>query len=81
MIGLELGFPGCTEVKNPPAGESGDGGSFPGLGRAPGVEKGNSFRILAWTIPWTEETGGLQSIGSQRVRHNGSNLALMHAYI
>ena len=24
--------------------------------------------ILAWRIPWTEETGGLQSVGSQRVR-------------
>ena len=27
-------------------------------------------RILAWRIPWTEEPGGLQSIGSQRVRHD-----------
>ena len=26
--------------------------------------------ILAWRIPWTEESGGLQSVGSQRVRHN-----------
>ena len=26
--------------------------------------------ILAWRIPWTEEPGGLQSIGSQRVGHN-----------
>ena len=26
--------------------------------------------ILAWEIPWTEEPGGLQSMGSQRVRHN-----------
>ena len=26
--------------------------------------------ILAWEIPWTEEPGGLQSIGSQRVRHD-----------
>ena len=25
---------------------------------------------LAWTIPWREEPGGLQSMGSQRVRHN-----------
>ena len=28
--------------------------------------------ILAWPVPWTEETGGLQPIGSQRVRHNWS---------
>ena len=26
--------------------------------------------ILAWKIPWTEEPGGLQFMGSQRVRHN-----------
>ena len=26
--------------------------------------------ILAWIIPWTEESGGLQSIGSHRVRHD-----------
>ena len=26
--------------------------------------------ILAWRIPWTEEHGGLQSMGLQRVRHN-----------
>ena len=25
---------------------------------------------IAWKIPWTEETGRLQSMGSQRVRHN-----------
>ena len=27
-------------------------------------------RVLAWRIPWTEEPGGLQSMGSQRVRHD-----------
>ena len=26
--------------------------------------------ILAWKIPWTEKSGGLWSMGSQRVRHN-----------
>ena len=26
--------------------------------------------ILVWTIPWTEEPGGLQSMGLQRVGHN-----------
>jgi len=30
---------------------------------------------LAWKIPWTEEPGGLQSTGLQRVGHNGSDLA------
>ena len=33
--------------------------------------------ILAWEIPWTEEPGELQSIGTQRVRHN---LALTHTH-
>ena len=28
------------------------------------------FSILAWEIPWTEEPAGLQSTGSQRVRHS-----------
>ena len=36
------------------------------------VEKGMAphSRTLAWEIPWTEEPGGLQSMGSQRVRHD-----------
>ena len=36
------------------------------------LEKGMATRssILAWEIPWTEEPGGLQSMRSQRVRHN-----------
>ena len=35
--------------------------------------------ILAWRIPWMEEPGGLQSIGSHRVRHDWSNLVRTHA--
>ena len=37
--------------------------------------------ILAWRIPRTKEPGGLQSIESQRVGHNWSDLAHMHARI
>jgi len=33
-------------------------------------ERATHSTILAWEIPWTEEHGGLQSIGSQRVRHD-----------
>ena len=33
-------------------------------------EMANHSSILAWKISWTEELGGLQSMGSQRVRHN-----------
>ena len=35
--------------------------------------------ILAWRIPWTEEAGRLQSMGSQRVGYDCSDLAHMHA--
>ena len=36
------------------------------------LEKGKATHpsILAWRIPWTEEPGGLQSMGSQRVGHD-----------
>ena len=33
-------------------------------------EMATQSSILAWKIPWTEEPGGLQSMGLQRVRHN-----------
>ena len=41
------------------------------LGGEDPLEKGMATHasILAWRIPWTEEAGGLQSMGSQRVRH------------
>ena len=35
--------------------------------------------ILAWRVLWTEEPGGLLSMGSHRVRHDQSDLACMHA--
>ena len=42
------------------------------LGREDPLEKGMSTHssILVWRIPWTEEPGGLQSIGSERVGHD-----------
>ena len=47
------------------------------LGQEDPLEEGTATHssILAWRIPWTEEPGGLQSMGSQRVRHDGSDLA------
>ena len=35
-------------------------------------EKATQSSILAWRIPWTEEPGRLQSLGSQRIRHDGA---------
>ena len=52
------------------AGDAGDMGSIPRLGRSPEGGSGNPLRILAWRIPRTEEPGRLQSIGSQRVGHD-----------
>ena len=42
------------------------------LGREDPLEKGMAthYSICAWRIPWTEEPGGLQSMGSQRVGHD-----------
>ena len=58
-------------VKNPPAdiGDVRDLGSIPGLGRSPGGGHGNPLQYSFLENP-TEEPGGLQSIGSQRVGHN-----------
>ena len=60
-----LGFPGGSDGKES-ACNVGDLGSIPGLGDP--LEKGMATHsgILAWRIPWTEEPGGLQSMGSQR---------------
>ena len=42
------------------------------LGQEEPLEEGMAIHssILAWRIPWTEEPGGLQSIGLQRVKHD-----------
>ena len=68
-------------VKNPPAnaGDIRDAGSISGLGRSPGGEQGNHSSILAWRIPWTQEPGGLQSIGWHKVGHDWGDLACTHA--
>ena len=69
---MYMGFPGGTVVKNPPtnARDMRDVGSTPGSGIYPKEGHGTHSSILAWRIPWTEEPGGLPSMGSQRVRHN-----------
>ena len=49
--------------------KAGDTGSIPGSERSPG--EGNDYPIhySSWRIPWTEEPGWLQSMGSQKVRY------------
>ena len=50
------------------------------LGWKDPLEKGTATHsdILAWMIPWTEEPGGLQSTGLQRVRHDWATFTSLH---
>ena len=61
---VSLGFPGDSVVKSPPA-NAGDVSSIQGVWKDP-LEKEMAAHssILIWEIPWTEEPGGLQSMGS-----------------
>ena len=61
-----LGIPVGAVVKNLPASAR---DTVPGMGRSPGEGMATHSSILAWEIPWAEEPGGLQSMGSQRVGH------------
>ena len=65
-------FPGSSVVKNPPAIQE---TQVQSLSQEDPLEKGMATHssILAWRIPWTEELGRLQYMGSQRVRHDGSD--------
>ena len=69
FISLSMGFPGSSAGKES-ACNVGDLGLILGLERSPGGGHGNRSSILSWRIPWTEELGRLQSMGSQRVRQN-----------
>ena len=60
-----MGFPGGSVVKNPPA-NAGDLGLIPGWGRSLEKEMTTRSSILVWEIQWTDEPGGLQSIGLQK---------------
>ena len=64
-----VSFPGGSDDKES-ACNPGDPGSIPGLERSSREGNGNPLWFLAWRIPWTEEPGGLQSMGSLRVRHD-----------
>ena len=56
-----LGFPGGSTIKESTC-QAGDAGSVPG------EINGNHFTMLAWEIPWTEELGGLPSMGLQNIQ-------------
>ena len=72
VLGLDIfgGFLSGSEVKNLPAMQKSDMVLTSGPGIPLKGEIATYFRILAWKIPWTEERGGLQPLGSQRVGHS-----------
>ena len=70
------GLPRGHRVKEPA-----DSGSIPGSGRCAGEGMATHSSTLAWKISWTEEPGGLQSMGLQRVRYNWATLLYFtHTY-
>ena len=76
---IKGGFPGGSLVKNPPA-NAGD--TVWSLCWEDPLEKKMATHsgTLAWEIPWTEEPGGLQSMGSQRFGHDCNNWAWSKSY-
>ena len=70
------GSPGCSGGKDPTC-NAGD--QFQPLGWEDPLGKGMATHpsILVWRVPWTEEPGGLQSRGSQRVRHHWVTVTLL----
>ena len=74
-----LDFPVAQMVKNLPTMQETRDWS---LGQEDLLEKGMAAHssILAWRIPWTEKSGGLQSVGSQRVRHDWATNTHTHTH-
>ena len=69
MIDTFGGLPYSSDGKES-ACNAGDLGSIPGSGRSPGEGNGNSLQYSCLENSVTEEPGGLQSMGSQRVGHD-----------
>ena len=74
-ISTFFGFPGGSAVKNLPTMQELQE-TWTGSRRSPGGGHGTHSSVLAWRMPWTEEPGGLQSMGLQRVGYDWSGLIL-----
>ena len=83
ILYLCKGFPAGSAVKNLPAMQEPQETRVWSLGWEDPLEGGMATHsgFLAWRISCAEEPGGLQSIGLQRVGHDWSDLACMHAHI
>ena len=76
---IHMDFSGGSVVENLPAhARHAAMGLIPGSGRSPRGGNDNPLQYSCWKIPWTEEPGGLQSMGLQRV---GREWAHMHTWI
>ena len=73
----------CTVVKNLPAyaEDVRDAGLIPRSGRFPLRRPWQPIPVFLPGIPWTQEPGRIQSIGSQRIRHDWSDSACTHAHL
>ena len=65
---IDMGFPGGSLGKE--STWNAEDADLISRGRSPREENGNPLQYAWLDNPWTEESGGLQSMGSQRVRHN-----------
>ena len=76
-----MDFPGGASCKEPTRQCRRSEMQVRSLNQKDPLEKGMATHssMLAWSIPWTEETGRPQSVGSHRVGHDWSNLACAHA--
>ena len=65
---VPVGVPGGSTVKNPPVMQQLQETQVGSLGQEDPLEEGMATHssILAWTIPWAEESGGLQSMGLKK---------------
>ena len=72
IYSVDWASPVAQQVKNLPAMQEPQETRVPSLGWEDPLEEGMATHasILAWRIPWTEEPGRIQSMRSQRVRHN-----------
>ena len=79
LLGISWAFLMAQMVKNPPAKQETWARS---LGQEDSLEKGMDLHssILAWSIPWTGESGKLPSMGFQRVEHDWATNILIHCY-
>ena len=77
-----LGFPSGSAVKDPPAVQKTQDTWVQSLGREDPLEEKRTTHssILAWKITWTEEPGGLQSMGLWRVGHNWPTHTYTHTH-